>query len=113
MSSERCEECAWGSSFRNGRIWLFAEYTSWNEEYTSQYLEKQQEYVKELVQVDGHTTKIQSWRDEHEVHGFSYSAEARFYKSDGRLRAHLLAHCKTRRDVETAKQIFRSVDFPD
>jgi hypothetical protein len=112
-SSERCEECAWGSNFRNNRIWLFSEYTSWNEEYAVSYLEKQQEYVKEMVQIDGHKAKLQSWRDEHEVRGFSYIAEARFYKSDGKLRARLWAHCKTRQDVETAKQIFRTVNFPD
>jgi hypothetical protein len=112
-STERCEECAWGSNFRNNQIWLFAEYTSWNEGYGSEYLAKQKEYLKEWIEIDGKKAKIQSWRGEEEARGYTYFSEVRFYKSDGKLLAHLWAHCKGRADVETAKQIFRTVNFPD
>jgi hypothetical protein len=60
-SAERCQECAWGSTFSNGRIRLHAEFSTWNEEYTAQYLEKQQEYVKEWTEIDGKRAKIQSF----------------------------------------------------
>src|SRR5262245_33142745 len=112
-SEERCEECAWGSNFKNSRIWLFAEYTSWNEGYAPQYLAKQKEYVKEWIEIDRKKTKIQTWRGEEEAQGYTYFAEARFYKSDGKLLAHLWAHCKVRADIDVAKRIFRTVDFPE
>jgi hypothetical protein len=63
-SEERCVECIWGSTFSDDRIKLDAEYTDWNEEYAQQFLAKQQEYVKELTEIDGKSAKIQGWRFE-------------------------------------------------
>ena len=112
LSSEvRCEECAWGSTYSDDRIRLYAEYTSWNEEYAPQYLAKQKEYVKELTEVDGRKAKIQSWRAEDSPGGFPYIAEVRFYEADGKLVARMSALCKEGRDVGTAKQVFKTVDF--
>jgi len=111
-SEERCVECAWGSTFSDDRIRLHAEYTDWNEEHAPQFLAKQQEYVKESTEIDGKSAKIQSWRSEDVPQGFRYIAEVRFYGTDRKLIARLSALCKERRDVETAKQIFSSVDFP-
>ena len=110
-SNVRCVECAWGSTYSDARILLYAEYTSWNEEYASHYLAKQKEYVKELTEVDGRKAKIQSWRAEDSPEGFGYIAEVRFYGADGKLVARMSALCKEGRDVETAKQVFRTVDF--
>ena len=111
-SDERCEECAWGSTFSDDRIRLYAEYTSWNEEYAPHYLAKQKEYVKELTEIDGRSAKIQSWQTEDSPEGFGYIAEVRFYGADRKLVARVSALCREGRDVETAKQIFRTVDFP-
>lgn len=111
-SEERCVECIWGSTFSDDRIKLHAEYTDWNEEYAQQFLAKQQEYVKEFTEIDGKSAKIQGWRFEDAPQGFSYIVEVRFYGTDRKLIARLSALCKDRRDLETAKQIFRSVDFP-
>jgi hypothetical protein len=111
-SDARCVECAWGSTYSDGRIQLYAEYTSWNEEYAAHHLAKQKEYVKELTEVDGRKAKIQSWRAGDLPGGFGHIAEVRFYGVDGKLVARMSALCKERRDVEIAKQVFRTVDFP-
>lgn len=112
VSREQCPECAWGSTFSDDRIRLHATYTDWNEEYALQFLAKQKEYVKELTEIDGKSAKIQSWRLEDAPHGFRYAAEVRFYSTNRKLIAKLSGVCKERRDVETAKRIFKSVDFP-
>ena len=111
-STERCEECAWGSVYSDDRIRLYAEYTSWNEEYVQEYLDRQPEYARELTRIDGRKAKIQSWRLNAAVEGRGFTTEVRFYGSDGKLLAHMSALCKERDDVETAKQIFRTADFP-
>lgn len=111
-SEVRCVECAWGSTFSDDRIRLYAEYTSWNEEYAPQYLAKQKEYGTELTEIDGKKAKIQSWRSEDSPKGFRYIAEVRFYEVDGKLIARMSSSCKEGRDVEIVKQIFRTVDFP-
>lgn len=108
-SGERCQECSWGSRFDNKRIRLYAEYTSWNEEYAAQYLAQQSEYLKTVAEVAGKRVKIQSWRSQEFARGFSYKAEARFYDADGTLVARLSANCKGRPDVDVAKQIFMTV----
>jgi hypothetical protein len=60
-SVERSVECAWGSTFSDNRISVHGEYSDWNEEYAPHYLAKQQEYVKELTEIDGKSAKIQTW----------------------------------------------------
>lgn len=108
-SDERCEECGWGSSFANKRTNLYAEYTSWNEEYVEEYLAKQAEYLKTFTELAGKRVKIQSWRSQDYAPKFNYIAEARFYGADGKLVARLSADCKDRPDVDVAKQIFMTV----
>jgi len=107
-STERCEECAWGSTYADDRIRLYAEYTSWNEEYAEQYLTKQPEYQKQVAEIGGKKAKVQSWRTEDSPEGFAYAAEVRFYGANGKLVARLSASCKAQSDVDTAKQIFRT-----
>jgi hypothetical protein len=108
-STIRCEECAWGSTYANERISLHATYTSWNEGYTAEYLAKQPEYQRQNTEIGGKKAKIQSWRSSDLPDGFIYFAEVRFYGGDGKLVARLSASCKSSSDVETAKQIFRTV----
>jgi hypothetical protein len=112
IGNKRCEECGWSGQFSDWRINLHAEFTSWNEGYAAWYLAKQKEYAKELTEIDGRKAKIESWRSEEAPKGFNYFAEVRFYGADGKLVARLEAWCKGRYEVETAKQIFRTVDFP-
>jgi hypothetical protein len=108
-STERCEECAWGSTYADDRILLHAEYTSWNEEYAEPYLTKQPDYQKQITEIGGKKAKVQSWRTQDSPEQFAYIAEVRFYGSDGKLVARLSASCKAQHDVDTAKQIFRTV----
>ena len=110
IGTERCVECAWGSTYSTTGIMLFAEYSSWNEEYAPEYLAKQKEYQKEWTEIDGKCAKVQSWRLD-ENRGYGYETEVRFYGPDKKLMARMTALCKTWNDVEMAKQIFRSVDF--
>jgi hypothetical protein len=63
-STERCEECTWGSTYADERMRLYAEYTSWNEEYAEQYLAKQPDYQKQITELGGKKAKVQSWRTE-------------------------------------------------
>src|SRR2546430_7927701 len=107
-STERCEECTWGSTYADDRIRLYAEYTSWNEEYTEQYLTKQPDYQKQIIEIGGKKAKVQSWRNQDSRDGFAYTAEVRFYGGKGELVARLSASCKAQSDVDTAKQIFRT-----
>ena len=107
-STERCEECAWGSTYADDRIRLYAEYTSWNEEYAEQYLTKQIDYQKQITEIGGKKAKVQSWRTQDSPEGFAYTAEVRFYGGNGKLVARLSASCKAQSDVNTAKQIFRT-----
>jgi hypothetical protein len=103
----RCLECTWGSYYTNKQIRLHAEYTSWNEEYTEEYLMKQPNYQKQITEIGGKKAKIQSWKNEHRYE-YDYIAEVRFYESNGNLVARLWAFCKRQSDVDTAKQIFRT-----
>jgi hypothetical protein len=107
-STARCEECAWGSSYGDHPIRLYAEYTSWNEEYAEQYLTKQPDYQKQITEIGGKRAKVQSWRNQDSAGGFAYTAEVRFYGGNGKLVARLSASCKAQSDVNTAKQIFRT-----
>ena len=108
-SAARCLECSWGSRFADKRISLYAEYTSWNEEYAQHYLAKQSEYLKMVTEIAGRRVKIQSWRSQESARRFNYVAEARFYDADGNMVARLSADCKDRPDVYVAKQIFMTV----
>jgi hypothetical protein len=108
-STERCEECTWGSTYADGRMRLYAEYTSWNEEYAEEYLTKRSDYQKQIIEIGGKKAKVQSWRIENSPEGFAYTAEVRFYGGNGKLVARLSASCKAESDVDTAKQIFRTV----
>jgi hypothetical protein len=76
-SAGRCQECSWGSGFADKRISLYAEYTSWNEEYAAHYLAKQSEYLKTVTEIAGRRVKIQSWRSQESARRFKYVAEAR------------------------------------
>ena len=108
-STTRCEECAWGSTYADERISLHATYTSWNEGYTAEYLNRQPEYQRQIAEIGGKKAKIESWRSSEPPNGFAYFAEARFYGDDGKLVARLSAWCKLQSDVDIAKQIFRTV----
>ena len=110
-SKERCMECAWGSTYSNDRIRLYAEYTSWNEEYAPHYLAKQAEYVKEMITIDGNRAKVQSWRLEQVVDEYKLTIEVRACDSSGKLKAMMYALCKEGSDLETAKKIFNTIQF--
>src|SRR5262245_50617117 len=110
-SGERCMECAWGSTYSNDRIRLYATYTSRNEEYAQHYLAKQAEYVKEMTSIDGNRAKIQSWRLEKAVDEYNLTIEVRVYDSSGKLKAMMSALCKAGGDLETAKKIFNTIQF--
>jgi len=110
-SAEMCVECAWGSTYSNDRMRLHATYTSWNEEYAQHYLAKQAEYVKEMTTIDGNIAKIQSWRLEQVVDGYTRTIEARVYDSSGGLKAMMYAWCNEGSDLEKAKKIFMTIHF--
>lgn len=111
-NGERCVECAWGSTYSDNRIRLHAEFSTWNEEWAEPYLQKQKEYIKEWTEIDGKRAKIQSWLGEGKAK-LQYIAEVRFYDAKGNLIARMSALCKGRDEVEVAKKIFRTVDFPN
>ena len=112
VSEERCEECAWGSTYSDDRLRLYAEYTSWNEEFAPQYLAKQADYVKEIGELDSKAAKIQSWSLPEPVDGYRYTGEARIYDPrDGRLIARMSVWCKDASDLETARSVFRTIRF--
>ena len=108
-SAEQCVECAWGRTYADERISLHATYTSWNEGYTAEFLNRQPEYQRQITEIGGKKAKIESWRSSEVPGGLAYFAEARFYGDDGKLAARLSASCKLPSDVDTAKQIFRTV----
>jgi hypothetical protein len=72
-------------------------------------LNRQPEYQRQITEIGGKKAKIESWRSSELPDGFAYLAEARFYGDNGRLAARLSASCKLPSDVDTAKQIFRTV----
>ncbi len=106
-----CVECAWGSTYSNDRISLYAVYTSWNSEYAQHFLAKQAEYKEEMTTIDGNRAKIQSWRLEHVVNEYNRYIEVRIYDSSGKLKARMSALCKAGSDLETAKKIFKTIQF--
>jgi hypothetical protein len=108
LTTERCEECAWGSTYADEHIRLLAEYTSWNEGYAAAYLAKQPEYETQTIEVAGKTTRVESWRTS-EFDGFAYIVEARFFGGNQKLLARLSTLCKSQPDVQTAKRIFSTV----
>lgn len=111
-SEETCVECAWGSTFSDDRINLHATYCSWDEGYAPHYLARQFEYRKESLTIVGKRAKIQTWRWDEPRQTYNYYAEVKFYSSvDGKMVAWMSALCKEALDVETAKQIFNTIEF--
>jgi hypothetical protein len=111
-NEETCMECGWGSTFADGRISLHATYSSWDEGYAEHYIARQSEYQKESLTIDGRKARIQTWRWERPVRGYKYFAEVKFYSpTGGKMEAEMRALCREARDVETARRIFKTVEF--
>jgi hypothetical protein len=111
-SNEMSEEAAWGRSFSNSGIRLYAEYSSWEEGYAAAYLAKQFEYEKERIELDGRKAVVHSWRWAEPATHYKYEAEVRIYDAQGRMLVRMSADCGERSDVELARRIFKTVEFP-
>ena len=111
-SNEMSEEAAWGSSFSTNGIRLYAEYSSWEEGYTAAYLAKQFEYEKERIELNGMKVLVHSWRWAEPSTNYKYEAEVRVYDAQGKMLVRMSADCRERSDVELAKRIFMTVQFP-
>jgi hypothetical protein len=53
ITTATCVECIWESVYSDHQVNLDVQYTSWNEEYAQEDLQKQPEYAKEVTEVDG------------------------------------------------------------
>ena len=104
-------EAAWGRSFSNKGMRLYAEYSSWEESYAAEYLAKQFEYEKERIELSGRKALVQSWRWAERT-PYKYKAECRIHDAQGRMLVRMSADCRERADVELAKRIFMTVEFP-
>lgn len=111
-SYETSVESAWGRSFSNDGIRLYAEYSSWEEGYAAAYLAKQFEYEKERIEFSGRKAVVHSWRWAEPPGIYKYEAEFRLYDARGKMLVRMSADCRERADVETAKRIFTTVQFP-
>jgi hypothetical protein len=112
VSDEMCEECAWGSTYSDDRLRLYAEYTSWNEEFAPQYLAKQADYVKEMTVIDGKLAKIQRWLLEQPIDDYKFTLDARIYDAkDFQLVARMSADYKEPGNLETVKRIVQTIQF--
>ena len=105
-------EAAWGRSFSNNGIRLYTEYSSWEERYAATYLAKQFEYQKERIELNGRKALVHSWRWAEPATIYKYEAEFRIYDAQGKMLVRMSADCKDRTDVELAKRIFMTVQFP-
>lgn len=105
-------EASWGRSFSTNGMRLYAEYSSWEERYAADYLAKQFEYEREGIELNGRKAVVQSWRWAEPATRYKYEAEVRVYDARGRMLVRMSADCKDRADVELAKQIFKTVEFP-
>jgi hypothetical protein len=106
------EESAWGRSFSNKGMRLYAEYSSWDERYAADYLAKQFEHEREGIELNGRKAVVQSWRWAEPATRYKYEAEVRVYDARDRMLVRMSADCMDRADVELAKQIFKTVEFP-
>ena len=109
---EMSEESSWGRSFSNNGIRLHAEYSSWDEGYAATYLAKQFEYDKERIELNGRKAVVHSWRWAEPANPYKYKAEFRIYDAQGRMLVRMSADCRERAEVQVAKQIFMTVEFP-
>jgi hypothetical protein len=55
---------------------------------------------------------VQSWRWAEPATRYNYEAEVRVYDARDRMLVRMSAGCMDRADVELAKQIFKTVEFP-
>ena len=110
-STEQSEEAVWGSIFSNNRIQVDAEYTSWSEGWDPNFLSKQVDYEKQLVEISGRRAVIRSWCWAKPESNFKCAAELRVSDQKNR-RAHLTVGALEYQDLELAKQIFRTVELP-
>lgn len=110
-STEQSVEAAWGSTYSNDRIQLFAEYTSWQEGWSPTFLSKQKNYEKQLVEISGRRAVIRSWCWEKPESSFKCIAELRV-SHEKKHRAELSINVLKYQDLELAKQIFRTVELP-
>jgi hypothetical protein len=111
-SNVMSEEAAWGRSFSNSGIRLYAEYSSWEEGYAAAYLAKQFEYEKERIELDGRKALVHSWRWAEPASSYKHEAEFRIYDAKGKMLVRMSADCRDHSDVELAKRIFMTVQFP-
>jgi hypothetical protein len=111
-SREQSLEATWGSAFSNRRMQVYAEYSTWPEGYAPEYLAQQFEYEKERTEIDGRSAVVQSWRWADPHHPYDYHAEVRIYDAQGKKLLDMSAGCKDRQDVEIARKIFKTIQFP-
>lgn len=111
-SNVMSEESAWGRSFSNSGIRLYAEYSSWDDGYAAGYLAKQFEYEKEIIEFNGRKAVVHSWRWAEPASIYKYEAEFRIFDARGKMLVRMSADCRDRADVEIAKRIFMTVQFP-
>jgi hypothetical protein len=109
--NEVSPEAAWGRSFSNKGMRLYVEYSSWEERYAADYLAKQFEYEKERIELSGRKALVHSWRWAERT-PYKYKAECRIYDAQGRMLVRMSADCSERADVELAKRIFMTIEFP-
>jgi len=110
-STERSQEAAWGSVFSDDRIRVFAEYTTFGEEWAESHLEKQNTYQKEFVDIDGRKAKIRSWCWATPETKFKCQAEL-IISDVPKNWAKLAVDVKHQRDLELARRIFQTVSLP-
>jgi hypothetical protein len=107
-------ESEWGSTYSNDQMTLGAEYGSWGGEMAADYLAKQAEYQKVITTIDGKTAKIQSWRLEEANwnHDYKHTAHLLLYNPhNGKRMAEMTVLCYQSSEIETAKQIFNTIQF--
>jgi len=100
-----------GSVFSDDRIRVFAEYTTFGEEWAESHLEKQNTYQKEFVDVDGRKAKIRSWCWATPETKFKCQAEL-IISDVPKNWAKLAVDVKHQRDLELARRIFQTVSLP-
>lgn len=107
-------ESAWGSTYANEQMTLYAQYSSYGEEVDAEYAAKQAEYKKEITNIDGRRAKIQSWRlpEENWGHDYKYYAGLVLYdQGTGKQIASMRLLSKQREGIDLANEIFKTIKF--
>lgn len=113
---EPCGAGSWSKAYRGDRLRLYTSYTTHTslveKFYLAEDMPQMPDYENEITEIDGRRARIMSARDDGHKE-LKYVVELQLFNDKEEKIIWMAAKCKDRSEIEVAKKIFRTIDFPD